>query len=381
MPATLHVLQVLPALNTGGVERGTIEMARAIVEAGGQALVASAGGRLVPELERVGGRHVTLPLASKNPLTIWRNAGLLTDLVHSNDITLVHARSRAPAWSALLAARRGAARFVTTWHGVYSEDFPFKRHYNAVMGKGERVIAISRFVAERLRTQYGVEEERLRIVPRGVDIDSFDPARIAPERVARLARDWGLAADRPASRPIVMLPGRVTRWKGQDVLVEAFGRMANRDALCVLVGGHGARDDYARSLAQKAEALGIADRVRLVGDCADMPAALILADIVVSASTKPEPFGRVVIEAQAMHRPVIAPDHGAAVETIRQGETGWRVPPNDPRALADALDRALTMSASERAAMGQRAATDVVRQGYTTAAMCAATLGVYRELL
>lgn len=377
MAAPLIVLQVLPALNTGGVERGTLEVARAVTEAGGTALVASAGGRLVPELERAGARHVTLPLASKNPLTILRNAARLADLIRAEGVRIVHARSRAPAWSALLAARRTDARLITTWHGVYSEDFPLKRHYNAVMCRGERVIAISEFVAERLRTGYGVEEARLRLIPRGVDTDVFDPARVAPERVERLRRDWNL----PEGRPVVMLPGRVTAWKGQDLLVEAFGRMGNRDALLVLVGGSAGREEYARALADRAAALGIADRLMMAGDCADMPAALMLADVVVSASTKPEPFGRVVIEAQAMHRAVIGPDHGAAVETIRQGETGWRVPPRDADALAKALDAALALPPEERAALGERAAADVIRRGYTTAALCAATLAVYRELL
>jgi glycosyltransferase involved in cell wall biosynthesis len=370
------ILQVLPSLVTGGVERGTIEITRAIAEAGGAALVTSAGGRMVTAVERAGGRHIALPLETRNPLAIWRNAERLEALIHAESVTIVHARSRAPAWSAWLACRRTGAHFVTTYHGTYRENLPFKRRYNAVMAKGERVIAASRFIAGHIVARHGVEASRIRVIPRGVDPTVFDPASVSGDRMARLVEAWRL----PDDARIVLLPGRLTGWKGQTVLIEAMARLARTDACCVLVGSHQGRRRYAARLIRQAERLGIADRLRLAGECDDMPAAMMLADVVVHASTEPEAFGRVVIEAQAMERPVVASDLGAPVETVEEGVTGWRIAPGDAGALAAAIERALTLSAEERQAMGERARAAVLR-GYTVAAMQAATLDVYREVM
>jgi len=376
LPPGTVVLQVLPSLETGGVERGTVEITQAIVDAGGTAMVASEGGRLVGAVERAGGRHIRLPMAAKNPIAIWRNAACLAELIGTARVSIVHARSRAPAWSALLAARRTGARFVTTYHGVYNEGVPGKRRYNAVMARGDRVIAISRYVAELLTTRHAVEPARIRIIPRGVDPALFDPASIAGPRVARLAEAWRL----PDGAPVVMLPARLTRWKGAAVLLDAIARSGRPDACCVLVGATQGRERFAHEIAAQAQALGIAARLRLAGHCDDMPAALMLADVVVSASLDPEGFGRTVIEAQAMARPVIATDHGGAAETVDHGVTGWRVPPGDADALAAALAHALAMPPTDRAALGERARASVCAH-YTTAAMQAATLEVYRELL
>ncbi|MBR0675540.1 glycosyltransferase family 4 protein, partial [Roseomonas alkaliterrae] len=332
------ILQVLPALVSGGVERGTLEIAEAIVAAGFRALVASAGGPLVEPLEALGARHVRLPLAERSPLALWRNARALERMVREEGVTILHARSRAPAWSALLAARRTGARFVTTYHGTYNEGFPGKRLYNSVMARGDRVIAISRFIAALVAERHGVGEDRLRVIPRGVDERAFDPAAVAPERVAALRAAWAV----PEGRPVVMLPGRVTRWKGQGVLVEAMARLPG-DALALLVGDAEARPAFRDELVARIAALGLGGRVRLVGHARDMPAALLLADVVVHASTDAEAFGRTVIEAQAMGRCVIASDLGGPTETVQDGVTGWRVPPGDAAALAAAIGRVLAM--------------------------------------
>lgn len=376
-PRNLTVLQVLPSLITGGVERGTLEITQAIVQAGSTALVASAGGRLVTAIERVGGRHITLPLTRKNPLAIWRNADVLATIIRAERVAIVHARSRAPAWSAWLACRRTGAHFVTTWHGTYNENLPFKRRYNSVMAKGERVIAASRFIRDLIIARHRTDSERIRVIPRGIDPAVFNPDAVLGDRVTRLARSWRLPESAP---PIVLLPGRLTSWKGQAVLIQALARMVRRDVCCVLVGSDQGRRRYARRLISQAEALGVADRVRLVGECDDMPAALMMADVVVHASTRPEAFGRVVIEAQAMARPVIAADLGGPVETVEHGVTGWRVPPGDAGILAEAIEVVLALPEEERAALGQRA-REAVLHGYTVAAMQAATLAVYREVL
>ena len=372
----LTILQVLPSLETGGVERGTVEMVQAIVRAGGSALVASAGGRLVAAVERAGGTHIQMKLASKNPARIWRNAAQLAFLIRAADVDIVHARSRAPAWSAWLACRRTGARFVTTWHGVYKENAPGKRRYNAIMARGERIIAISQFVAARLRARHQVDPARLRVIPRGVDTAVFDPGAVGGERMARLAREWRL----PDGAPIIMLPARLTRWKGHAVMLEALARLERRDVGLVLVGAEQGRARFRRELIVRAEALGVVDRLRLVGHCDDMPAALMLADVVVNPSIEPEPFGRTVIEAQAMGRPVVVSDAGGTAETVEHGVTGWRVRPSDPAALAAAIDAILRLSAMEREALGIRARSNVCAH-YTTAAMQQATLEVYRELV
>jgi glycosyltransferase involved in cell wall biosynthesis len=367
------VLQVLPSLITGGVERGTVEIAQAIVEADATALVASAGGPLVRQIERAGGQHVTLNLTTKSPFGIWRNAAALETLIRERRVSLVHARSRAPAWSAWLACQRTGVPFVTTYHGTYSEGVPFKRRYNSVMARGRIVIAASQFIADMVAARHGVDPTRIRVIPRGVDPAVFDPATVAGNRQARLAEAWRL----PEGVRTVVLPGRLTSWKGHTVLLDAIAELDRPDVMCVFVGSDQGRHGYTRALEQRATRLGIAERLRLVGECDDMPAALALSDVVVHASTQPEAFGRVVIEAQAMGRPVIASDLGGPVETVRHGETGWRVQPNDPQALAAAIGVALDLDPADRIALGERARASVP----TVRAMQDATLEVYQALL
>lgn len=370
------VLEVLPALESGGAQLSVLETVSAIATTGGTALVASAGGRMVPAVKEAGARHFSLPMDAKNPLLIWRNADRLARLVRRENVDLVHAHSRAPAWSALLAARRTGIPFVTTWHGTYEETFPLKRRYNAVMASGERVIAVSRFIAARITARHGISAPRLVIVPPGIDPARFDPAAVPPARSQALARQWQL----PEGHPVIMLPGRLAGWKGHGVLLAALARMQTKTALCVFVGPLEGRAQYVAELMRSASRFGIAGRVHFVGACNDMPAALALADIVVNASTAPEAFGRVVIEAQAMQRLVIATDHGAASETVLEGTTGWRVPPAEPTALAAALERILAMPDAERTAIGREARASVIH-AYSLASMQAATLAVYRDLL
>ena len=366
MPIPPAILQVLPALDAGGVERGTLEMAEAIQEAGFRAIVASAGGRLVPGLEALGARHVTLPLATKSPFGIWRNAAALTRLARAEGVALIHARSRAPAWSALLAARRMGAHFVTTYHGTYGEGFPGKRLYNSVMARGERVIAISRHIAGHITATHGVAS---RVIPRGVDLRVFDPALVEPARIAAMRAEW----DVPAGAPIILLPARLTRWKGQAVLIEAMAEIPG--AVAVLAGDAQGRAAYVAELRALAAARGVA--LRIPGHVTDMPAALLAAELVIHASTQPEAFGRSVIEAQAMGRLVIAADLGGPRETVTQGMTGWLTPPGDAPALAAQIRAALALPPEARAAMGEAA-----RQGVPTmAAMQSATIALYRELL
>jgi glycosyltransferase involved in cell wall biosynthesis len=369
------VLQVLPALKAGGVERGTLEIAEALAQAGFRPFVASAGGRMVAELEARGGRHVALPLDRKSPGALLSQAGALAQLVKAENIRIVHARSRFPAWSALVAARRTGAHFVTTYHGAYNEGIPGKRLYNSVMARGERVIAISQFIAGLVRQRHGTDAARIRVIPRGVDVARFDPAAVPAARVEALRAAWGV----PPGRPVLLLPGRITRWKGQEVLLRALASLPAPRPFAIMVGDEG-RGGFAAELRQQVAALGLQADVAMPGHCDDLPAAFLLADLALHCSTDPEAFGRTIVEAQAMERPVIASDLGAPRETVLEGETGWRTPPGNAAALAEAMTRALALPAGERARIGAQARA-VVLEHYTTAAMQRATLSVYRELL
>jgi glycosyltransferase involved in cell wall biosynthesis len=369
------VLQVIPKLVTGGAERGCVDTAIALARAGGTPIVASEGGPMVHELTRAGIRHVVMPLASKNPFVMRANRQRLGQLIREAGVNIVHARSRAPAWSAYGASQDTGARFLTTFHAPYNAGSWLKKKYNSVMAKGERVIAISDYVAQHIINTYTIPHERIRVVPRGVDVDALDPDRITAERVIRLAREWQL----PDDRPIVLMPARLTRWKGHSTLIEAVARLAaRRDMLCLIVGSEQGRDAYRRELEDRIRRNHLATHIRLVGECRDMPAAYKLADLVVHASTDPEGFGRVIAEAQAMGRPVIATNIGAPPEVVAPGG-GWLVPPGDANALAEALTAALDLPADERAALAQRARAHVVAN-FTRQQMCAATMAVLAEL-
>lgn len=371
------VLQVLPALGAGGgVERGTVEIAGAVVEAGGRAIVASSGGPLVHDLSRVGAEHVELPLQSKNPITMWRNIERLAEFIRAEKVDIVHARSRAPAWSAWAATKRTGSHFVTTFHGTYGASNHLKRVYNSVMTRGERVIAISQFIAGHVRQLYGVPSGKIKVIHRGVDLERFDPAKVSAQRVVNLAADWML----PDGVPVIMLPGRLTRWKGQPVVIDALSKLKHRDIRCLLVGGDQGREDYRAELEAMIARRDLNEVVRLVDHCDDMPAAYMLTDVVISASTDPEAFGRVIAEAQALGRPVIATDHGGAKETVIPGVTGWLVPPGDADALAAAIDKVLSLDSAARSTLAGKAIANV-RDNFSKASMCAKTLDVYDEVL
>ena len=377
-PFTL--LQVAPALDVGGVEQTTLDVARAVVQAGGRALVASAGGRLEGELAARGGELVRLPMASKNPLTVYRNGRALAHLVRERQVCLIHARSRAPAYSAWLAARSAGVPFVTTYHGVYKARSAPKRLYNRVMARGDLVIANSEFTRAHLLAEHdGVDPARVVAIPRGVDLARFTPAAVSGERLAAVRAAWSLGE--AETRPVLLLAGRLTAWKGQRLLIEAVRRLCasrGQALLLILAGDDQGRSAYRAELQAAAAPLG--DAVRIVGHCADMPAAYLVADLAAAPSLEPEAFGRTAVEPQAMSRPVLAADHGAVRETVLDGVSGWRVRPGDPDAWAAALAEALDTPQEVRRAMGE-AGRERVERLYSLEAMTRATLAAYARLL
>lgn len=369
-------------MGTGGVERGTIEVAEALTAAGWRSLVASQGGPQVRELARVGAEHITLPLASKSPLIIRQNAAALSDLIGHRSVSVVHARSRAPAWSAYLAASRTNTPFVTTFHGVYGLGlFGLKKLYNRVMTRGDKVIAISKFIVDHLTREYGVSEDRLKLIPRGVDLSVFDPDTVTSARMIKLATEWRL----PDDGPVIMLPGRLTSWKGQGLLIDALSFLKKSDRLhdglrCLMVGPGSSGSSYRQRVEHKLASTGLDGHVQIIEDCRDIVAAYMMTDVVVSASTRPEAFGRIVAEGQAMGRPVVAPAHGAAPEILLPGVTGWLFTPGDAPSLAGALEQALNVPAARRDELATQARSHIA-ENFDREMMTSATLAIYEDLV
>lgn len=380
------VLQIIPQLDAGGAERTTIDVAAALVEAGARALVASEGGRLVSELQALGGLWIPFPAATKNPVSMALNVRRLANIMTREGVDIIHARSRAPAWVALGAARLTHTPFATTYHGAYAGKSSFKLLYNSIMARGDAVIANSDYTAGLIRSLYPPAEGRIRVIHRGTDFRAFTPEAVEPERVRKLRQSWGAAPD----ERIVLLAARLTGWKGQRVLIEAARLMRNAgmtDVLFVLAGDPQGRAGYVRELEQQIAAAELGQSVRIVGHCADMPAAFMAAAAVAVPSTEPEAFGRAAVEAQALGAPVVVSDLGAVPETVlappdvaASEATGWRVPAGDPAALARALQDALSLGATARDAMSMRARAHV-RRNFSLQKMCAETLDVYEGLL
>ena len=380
------IMQVVPELDTGGAELTAIEVSEAVIAAGGRAVVVSEGGRLEARLTAAGATHIRMDVATKNPFRMLTNARRLKRLIADQHIDIVHARSRAPAWSALWATTNTPAHFVTTYHGAYNQKNAAKGYYNSVMARGERVIANSNYTADLIRKRHGTPEERLRVIYRGVDLDAYDPAHVSSDRISAIRAQWRI----PEGADVILHPARLTTWKGQRVVIEAAAQLFSQgafSAVFVLAGDHQGREEYLAGLKSLAADRGIADHVRFPGHCADMPAAYATAALALVPSIEPEAFGRTAAEAQAMACPVIASRIGAPQETVlslpeiaRDKRTGWLVPVNDAAALATAITDALSLSDEEKAALAARARSHVATN-FSLKALKYQTLAVYDELL
>ena len=374
------ILQVIPALETGGAERTTLDVAAALVREGFTALVASRGGRMEDELAKSGGELIRMEAASKSPRVMLSNALSLRDLIRKRNVSLIHARSRAPAWSALTAASMADIPFVTTYHGIYNAGNPLKRFYNSVMIRADAVIANSQWTADHILREHKRKPKRLVVIPRGVDLEVFDPAAMPPDRTAQMRKEWGVGED----DFVALLPGRLTRWKGQGVLIDAMALLKAQGALgnarAILAGDAQGRDDYEKELREKIETAGLSAHVFIVGHVSDMATAYAASDMVISASTDPEAFGRVAPEASAMAKPVIATDHGGARETVLTNVSGFLVPPGDAEALARALERVIATPPHGRVNMGMAGRAHIIRN-YSRERMCNETIELYRALI
>lgn len=370
------IMQVLPALDIGGVERGTIEIAAALKKAGIKNYVCSNGGKMVPELVRLGVEHIKLPVHSKNPIRMYLNARKLAQIVQEKGVTLIHVRSRAPAWAVKWASRITGVPFMTTFHGVYGVKPAIKKYYNVVMTQGVRMIAISEHVKKQVLRDYQMDESKIRLVHRGADTDRFNPKKVSQNQIEDLMKKHAI----PEDKPIIMLQGRLTHWKGQMALVEALQKMKHKDVSVLFIGHHQGRTDYFDALMTQINKLPPQTNVLIFAlPGKDMPTVNMLSDIVVSASLKPEPFGRAMPEAQAMGKIVVAFNHGGAAETVKDGETGFLVAPGDTDALAKKLDEILNMTPQARKKIEQ-AAIKSVQDNFSIHKMQEKTLAIYKEI-
>lgn len=380
LPRDFTLLQVIPELDTGGAEQSTLDVARAVVRAGGRALVATRGGRMSARLEGDGGRMTQMPVQSKNPLVIFGNASRLVDVIRKERVDIVHARSRAPAFSALWAAKATKIPFVATYHGVYHAKSSLKRWYNAVMTRGDLVIANSDYTRAHVLAEHDVDPAKVVSIPRGIDLERFNPSYVTPDRIAALRAAWGIEG--PRRRVSFLLAARLTRIKGHATIIDAAAGLKDegRDFRIVFAGDDQGRTGYREELERAIAEAGLEDHVILPGHCDDMPAAYLACDVALLPSIVPESFGRTAVEPQVMARPVIASDLGGMTETVLDGRTGWLVPPGDAAAWRNALARAIDSGAQGLTAMGQ-AAAERARRLYSVDAMCAATLDAYSRLL
>lgn len=373
-PRPITVLQMLPELEAGGVERGTLELGRYLAHQGHRSLVVSAGGRLVSQLEDEGSVHLTMRVGVKSPASLQYILPLRR-LMQRERVDVLHLRSRLPAWLGYLAWKSLPVKkrpvLVTTFHGFYSVN-----SYSAIMTKGDAVIAVSDSIREHIAASYG-RTSNVTTIFRGVDAESFNPEHVEQARVEKLRGEWNLEQN----RPVVMLPGRISRWKGQDVFLKSLACLNNYNYQAVIVGDVEETHGYTQELRDLIGQSHLQEKVKMVGHCRDMPAAYLVSDLVVSASSsEPEAFGRVSIEAMAMGRPVIATAHGGSLETVVPEETGWLVKPADVHDMTRALAEALALSSEGLLIIGARGRARVL-SNFTTQAMCEQTLSVYNHCL
>lgn len=371
------VLQVLPELGQGGVELGTIEIASELQKRGIENYVASEGGRMEYNLERIKVKHFTLPLKTKNIFKMYLNSLRLARIIKKYGITIVHARSRAPAWSAYWAAKRCGVHFMTTFHGTYGlGPWGIKKFYNKIMTYGERVIAISNHIKQHILKNYKTDESKIRLIHRCVNMENFNVETTSAERMIKYLEDNHI----PEDKPIVTLIGRLTNWKGQKLLIEALHLIENEDFFCVIIGDDQGRKKYSSELRKMIANYNMTDRFLFIRNVKDIPAAMMVSDVVLSTSIEPEAFGRIAIEGQAMGRVVVASNIGGSVETVIDGVTGRLYESTSAQALSEAIEWALHLSTDEREKIGA-AGIKNVKEHFTKQIMCDKTIAVYKELI
>ena len=369
------IMQVLPHLNSGGLVSGAVEIAKELANSNFKSLVVSSGGYKENEILRNNSILEKLPVHSKNIFTIISNKKKLIDLAVKYNIRLIHARSRAPAWSAYWASRELKIPFVTTFHGTYGTETLLKKKYNSVMLKGNAVIAISKFIKQHIKDEYGVTKN-LYVIPRGVNTNIFSPKKVSSERLVNAAKTINIEGN----DKIILLPGRLTNWKGHKLAIKAMTKLQINNFKLVFIGDLQERVKYKNELISLANNLNVANKVIFVKHTRDLPSYLMLSDLVLSCSTKPEAFGRTVLEAQAMGKPVVAFNHGGSVELIKENENGTLCKVADINDLAINIEKALQLSVYKRKVLSNKSMSNVNKK-FLTKFMCKKTLNLYIKLI
>ena len=372
------ILQVLPELGQGGVELGTIQVAEALTEAGIKNYVASSGGRKEYNLEKLGVKHFKLSLKSKNPFVIFKNANKLAEFIKKEGINIVHARSRAPAWSAYFAAKKAGVHYMTTFHGTYGlGPKGIKKIYNRVMTLGEKVIVISSHIKNHVLKHYNVDENKLAFIHRCVDVEKFDNNAVTPARLNNIIEENHL----PTDKKIILLIGRLTRWKGQELLIDALAKIKDRtDFHCVFTGDDQGRVKYTEGLLNKIKEYEMTGRFTFIKHTDDVPALMKACDIVVSASIEPEAFGRIAAEGEAMGKIVLASNIGGSLDNLKDGITGRHFISGNADDLSQKITWALDLPDEERKKISENA-QNFVKENFTKQIMCCKTIEVYKQLV
>ena len=373
---TKTILQVVPALVSGGVERGTLEIANKIAHSGYNSIVISSGGPLVERLTAEGSLHIDINVASKNPFTIWINAKRIASIIKDYRVDIIHARSRAPAWSCYLAARWTNITLITTFHGVYNFKYFAKKLYNSIMTRGDKVIAVSNFVKEHIIKNYDADDNKITVIHRGVDQNHFAQQNVSEEDQKRFKKKYNV----PQNIPVLLLPARMTRWKGQAMLVEALNKIKHLNFYCIMAGDLGKHFSYVQEVKEQVAKYKLQSKVQLFGVEPNMRNLYAISDIVLSTSIEPEAFGRTVIEAQAMEKIVIATKIGGPIETVENGQTGFLVTPGDADDLAQKIEYAISILGTQDAKFITSCARKHVSDDFSLDRMLSKIMSTYDEV-
>jgi glycosyltransferase involved in cell wall biosynthesis len=383
MSSNLKVLQVIPKLGYGGAETGCYDIAHYLPENDCGSFIVTSGGELLKFIDKKKVKIIKLPVHSKNPLIIFINFLALVAIILVKNISIVHARSRAPAWSCLLAAKITGRKFVTTFHGTYNFNSKIKKFYNSVMVRSDLIIAGSNFIFSHIKenyTKYLDAKKKLLVIFRGINVDYFDPTTKLDSDEKKLLNEWQIEKD----KKIILLPGRLTEWKGQEVFIEAVNlvniELGYEAFYAVILGSDQGRDLYKKKLIRLSEQHRLTNQVKFIDHCKDMALAYKVSDIVVSASIEPEAFGRVAVEAQSMERPIIASNIGGSNETVIDEKTGFLFESNNPKSLSKKILKVLSMDETLLQSIGKEGRKNII-QKFNVEKMCFSTYSEYKRII
>ena len=383
MSSELKVLQVIPKLGYGGAETGCYDLAHYLHENNCTSFIATSGGDLIKFIDKKKVKLFRLPVHSKNPLIIIFNTLALILIILINGISIVHARSRAPAWSCFFATKITGKKFVTTFHGTYNFKNRIKKFYNSVMVRSNLIIAGSNFIFSHINKNYskylGIKKKLL-VIFRGINVDYFDPSTTTETQEKQLLIDWQI----DKSKKIILLPGRLTSWKGQESFIEALS-LVNKELgynsfYAVILGSDQGRNVYRKKIVRLVEQHRLTKQVKFIKHCKNMPVAYKISDLIVSASIEPEAFGRVAVEAQSMEKPILASDIGGSNETVQNNKTGFLFEAGNSVSLSKKILEILKLDESTLKSMGNEGRKNIIKK-FNVEKMCFSTYSEYKKLL